>query len=587
MNETTDAIAIFAPLWRRKWLILLVGIIVGAASYLYYRHAQRVFQATTQVYLGASAEEQAPGEKTSGKSPASNVANQAQIINTIVVEKVHQQLRKEGKAKVFHGSKVKAKATEKSEFITITTEAHTATGAALLANLTAQSYVRRQHAAHARSIEKAIAISRRQLRRIEASTIPKAPAKQAPSEGKAGEGKAGEGSGAEAKAGEASGKGAEAESKASGAPSTASILQAANLSSKINQLEASLAVAGAQQVKPAKAAGTVQLAPKPRKNAIFGFVIGLVLASIAAYALSRFDRRLRSLTAIEGVFGAQTLAGLPKVRQPIVFRDGRPTPSRFLLEPLRRMHTGFQLGGPGQTPSNGQGALRASPRVILFTSADAGDGKSTIVADLALVQREANQRVAIVEANFRRPVQAKLLGLDAAQGLAEVLVGSLALADGLQRVHYSEPPLAAYASPPPVPPVDPAGVATMVESPRAGSLALLAGGGAVSNPPALLGNGAMPGLLRSLSEECDYVLLDAPSPLEVSDVMPLLGLVDGIVVVARAGHTRETSAQRLVELLARTASAPVLGVVANCLSRQEIERLGFAAPNGPGKLLGR
>src|SRR6185437_8414907 len=322
MNETTDAIAIFAPLWRRKWLILLVGLVVGAASYLYYRHAQRVFQANTQIYLGASAEEQAPGEKTSGKSLTTNVANQAQIINSIVVEKVHLQLRREGKVTAIRGSKVRAKGAEKSEFITITTEAHTATGAALLANLVAQAYVRRQHAAHARSIEKAIAVTRRQLRRIEASTVAQTPAKQTPAEAKAEKGA--EAGGGEAKTGE--GKGA-------GGPTTASILQAANLSSKINQLESSLAVTGAQQVRPATAAATQQLAPKPRKNAIFGFVIGIVLASIAAYALGRFDRRLRSLVGIEGVFGLPTLVVLPKVRQPIVFREGRPTPSRFLLEP--------------------------------------------------------------------------------------------------------------------------------------------------------------------------------------------------------------------------------------------------------------
>jgi Mrp family chromosome partitioning ATPase/capsular polysaccharide biosynthesis protein len=576
MNETTDAIAIFAPLWRRKWLILLVGIVVGAASYLYYRHAQRVFQANTQIYLGASAEEAAPGEKTSGKSLSTNVANQAQIINSIIVEKVHVQLRREGRAVVVRGSKVRAKGTEKSEFITITTEAHTARGAALLANLTAQAYVRRQHAAHARSIEKAIAITRRQLRRIEATSAPSATTKQGTS-------------GAQGEGTTTTGKGAETGGEGKSGPGTASILQAANLSSKINQLESSLAVAGAQQIKPAKPETTVQLAPKPRKNAIFGFVIGIVLASIAAYVLSRFDRRLRTLVGIEAVFGSQTLVGLPKVRRPIVERDGQPAPSRFMLEPLRRLHTGLQLGTAGPAQNNGQGALRATPRVILFTSADAGDGKSTLVADLALVQRDANQRVAIVEANFRRPVQAKLLGLDGSRGLAEVLVGSLAVGDALQRVHYDEPPMPAYSAPPlpPVPTAGPqSGVATMVES-RAGSLALLAGGGAVSNPPALLGNGVIPGLLRALSEEHDYVLVDAPSPLEFSDVMPLLSLVDGILIVARAGHTRETSARRLVELLGRTASSPVLGVVANCVSRKEIERFGFAASNGPGKLIGR
>jgi Mrp family chromosome partitioning ATPase len=222
--------------------------------------------------------------------------------------------------------------------------------------------------------------------------------------------------------------------------------------------------------------------------------------------------------------------------------------------------------------------------VILFTSADAGDGKSTLVADLALVQRDAAQRVVIVEANFRRPVQGKLLGVDAAGGLAEVLAGSRSVGDALQRVHPIEaaplaPQQAAASS----------GLATAVAAPprTTGSLSLLGGGGEVVNPPALLGNGAMSGLLRSLAADFDYVLIDAPSPLAVSDVMPLLSQVDGIVVVARVGHTRETSAQRLVELLARTAGAPLLGVAANCVSRKESERFGFTASNGPGKLIGR
>jgi succinoglycan biosynthesis transport protein ExoP len=361
-------------------------------------------------------------------------------------------------------------------------------------------------------------------------------------------------------------------------PSTSSVLQAASLNSKINQLEASLGVAGAQQIKPAKPAGAALLSPKPRKNAIFGFVVGIVLAAIAAYALGRFDRRLRSLSGIEVAYASQTLAGFPKVRRPIVRREGEPTPSRFLVEPLRRLHTAIQLG---VTPD----PRHSRPsRTVLFVSADAGDGKSTLVADLALVQRDAGARVAIVEANFRRPAQARLLGLDASQGLAEVLTGKLTVTQAAQRVHPISPAELAEA-----PGEAAAPVATFVESREAGSLFLLAGGGAVANPPALLGHPAMADLLRSVAEDFDYVLIDAPSPLEVSDVMPLLKLVDAIVIVARADHTREMSAQRLVQLLAQSDVRP-LGIAANCLPRREMDRYGFATGDGrsrTGKLMGR
>jgi Mrp family chromosome partitioning ATPase/capsular polysaccharide biosynthesis protein len=563
MNETSDATSILLPLWRRKWLILAVGIVVGVASYFYYKHATRVYQSTTQVYLGASSEEQAPGEKLNTKGQATAVANQVQIINSIVIEQVRQAERKKDKALV-RGAKIRAKAPEKSEFITITAEAHTARGAALLANATALTFIRRQHASRTRATERAIAIARRQLRRIEAASVPKAVPAKTTSEGTTGKGESGK---------------TEKPATVTRTPSTSSVLQAAALSSKINQLEASLGVAGAQQIQPAKPATALLLSPKPRKNAIFGFVIGLVLAAIAAYTLGRFDRRLRSLSSLEAVFAVQTLAGFPKVRRPIVRRNGEPTPSRFLVEPLRRLHTALQIA---VTPDPRR--VRAS-RTVLFVSADAGDGKSTLLADLALVARDSGDRVVVVEANFRRPVQARLLGLDGAQGLAEVLTGTLTAGQAMQRVQPVAP--AGLAEPPGVASTAP--VATIVQAREASSLFLLAGGGSVANPPALLGHPATAELLRSLSEEFDYVLIDAPSPLEFSDSIPLLKLADAVVVVGRAGHTRETSAQRLVQLLAQSDVRP-LGLLANCLRRREMERFGFTSGDGrslTGRLMGR
>jgi Mrp family chromosome partitioning ATPase/capsular polysaccharide biosynthesis protein len=553
MNETTDATAIFAPLWRRKWLILAVGLIVGAASYFYYKNATRVYQSTTSIYLGAGQEEQGSGGRSNSKGQGVEASNQVSIINSIVIEKVRQAVRKKD-PQLVRGATIRAKSPEKSEFIQITTEAHTAKGAALLANATASAYIKRQNANRQAAIEREIAIARRQLHRIEAANAPTPVVKPAEN-------------------GTEKGKTTPAPVRTQ---SSSSILQAASLNSKINQLETTLGVSGAQQVKRAQPDGAVLLAPKPRKNAIFGFVIGIVLAAIAAFVLGRVDRRLRSLGAIESVFHAQILSGLPKVKHPIVRHDGQPSPSRFLVEPLRRLHTSLQLGLTGDPER-----LRPS-RMVLFASADPGDGKSTLVADLALVQREAGERVAIVEANFRRPALTRMLGLDAAHGLADVLTGKLAVEQAMQRVHPIVPAELAEQ------PVAAAPVATVAPSSELGSLCLLAGGSA-ANPPALLGHPAMAELLRSLADDFDYVLIDAPSPLEVSDVVPLLKLVDGVVTVARVGHTRELAAQRLVQMLAQ-AGAPVLGTVANCVPRKEIERYGFSSANGrlwSGRLTGR
>ena len=211
--------------------------------------------------------------------------------------------------------------------------------------------------------------------------------------------------------------------------------------------------------------------------------------------------------------------------------------------------------------------------MILFVSPDPGDGKSTLVADLALVQRDAGERVVIVEANFRRPAQAKLLSLEGEGRLAEVLAGTLDVEEGMQRVRP-----APGASVPPTFEGD-RGVATMVQG-RVGGLTVLAGDRSVANPPALLAEQSTGDLLRALAGKFDYVLIDAPSPLEVSDIVPLLGVVDAIVLVARVGHSREASATLVRQLLDRPTNAPVVGVVANFVGRGELKRYGFSSLEG-------
>ena len=81
-----------------------------------------------------------------------------------------------------------------------------------------------------------------------------------------------------------------------------------------------------------------------------------------------------------------------------------------------------------------------------MVSPEAGDGKSAIVAGLALVKRDAGERVAIVEANFRRPIQARMLGIEAATGLVDVLAGTLSLDEAMQRVLPLDRPLDAEPS---------------------------------------------------------------------------------------------------------------------------------------------
>ncbi len=529
MNETTDATAIFAPLWKRKWLILVVGVLVAVATYVYYKHEQPVYGASTEIYLGGGSEVQALIGNTQANTAQSDrsLSDQVVLINSSLVgDAVQSRLLKEHDVAAARGTATAGSAgggssTTGNDFIAISTKAGSARAAADLANAYAQVYLEQRQASYRRNVEVALASTRQQLQAT----------------------------------------------RKSGGSATSKTLQIQDLVTRIDQLNAQLSLgdAGDQQIGSAMASAT-PLSPNPKRNAIFGFVLGVVLAAIAAYTLSRFDRRLRSLADIEAACKASVLTVVPSIRRPIILTDGQPMPAQALREPMRRLHTTLQMRGTSEGFDG-----RSAPRSVLFISADAGDGKSTLIAGLALVQSEAGARVAVVESDLRRPIQAELLGVDGSQGLADVLAGALTVQEAIRRVPSVTAEIGANS-------LDRGeGVVTAVQPRETGSVSVLPSGSTVANPPALLAGRAMPTLMRSLAEDFDYVLIDAPPPLAVSDVLPLLATVDAIVVVARVGHTGETSARRLVDLLSRAPHAPVMGVVANDASAADIEAFGFSS----------
>src|SRR5947208_11814453 len=99
MNETsTDATSLLAPLWKRKWLILAVTVLVGVGTYYYYKNKPFVYQARTQLLLGATNEQVAltgNGGKTTLTGRA--LSDQVELINSSVIGvPVRKKLRAEG-----------------------------------------------------------------------------------------------------------------------------------------------------------------------------------------------------------------------------------------------------------------------------------------------------------------------------------------------------------------------------------------------------------------------------------------------------------------------------------------------------------
>jgi capsular exopolysaccharide synthesis family protein len=176
-------------------------------------------------------------------------------------------------------------------------------------------------------------------------------------------------------------------------------------------------------------------------------------------------------------------------------------------------------------------------RRLLFTSAGPDEGKSLVIANLAVTMAGAGGRVVVVDGDLRRPSQHEIFHLDNARGLTNLFLaprgadGALALDLPLQ--------------------------ATAVEN-----LWVLTSGPLPPNPAELLGSHRMDEILRALDERADYVLLDSPPVMAVTDAAVLSSKVDAVLLVVGAGVVKRELARKAKAQL-EAVRAPVLGLVVN------------------------
>jgi capsular exopolysaccharide synthesis family protein len=169
-------------------------------------------------------------------------------------------------------------------------------------------------------------------------------------------------------------------------------------------------------------------------------------------------------------------------------------------------------------------------RTVLITSPQKGEGKSITAANLALTMaQELQRRVVIVEADLRKPSVQQLFGLPSGPGLAEYLSGAADLKDVMKF-------LPEY------------------------NLTLITAGMTPTNPAELLGSTAMRRLLDQLRTRFDRVILDTPPVLPLADVAVLAPMVDGALLVVRAGVTPKPAIENA---LRGFDSSRLVGIVLN------------------------
>ncbi|MFO1297365.1 MAG: polysaccharide biosynthesis tyrosine autokinase [Rubrivivax sp.] len=179
------------------------------------------------------------------------------------------------------------------------------------------------------------------------------------------------------------------------------------------------------------------------------------------------------------------------------------------------------------------GAKDAPRRALAVVSADAGDGKTYLAANLALSFAQLGSRTMLIDADLRTPRLQRLFGTDAVAGLAGVLDGSELLRD-------------AVASLPDLP-----------------NLHLLAGGPSQRSPLELLEQPATTVLVETLTREYEHVIVDTPAASCGADMRVVAQCCGAAVVVARKGRSRMNDVQELVAQLQQSGLA-MAGLVMNC-----------------------
>ncbi|MGD0196617.1 MAG: P-loop NTPase [Solirubrobacteraceae bacterium] len=319
------------------------------------------------------------------------------------------------------------------------------------------------------------------------------------------------------------------------------------------QAQAGNPQAEASQVSPATAASASLVPrPKPRSPLVDGAIgaaLGLLLGLAVAFGLSLFDRRMMRVNAIQTGYRREVLGVLPHVANAAPLVDGQAVVPVTLIEALRALRISLNLSG-------GKRGVRS----LLITSAMPGEGKSTAARNLALVCAEGGERVLLIDADLRRPSVPRMFGIDSEVGLTHVLAGSTSPGHAVVRVFERTHEPQANGSNGDVA-TRPTFNAPIVGT--GGSLDVLTHGDLSDSSLTLFGSRAMETLLASARDQYDIVIIDSAPLLAVTDTIPLMSQVDGVVIVARLGVTTRDAAARLNDTVGRVRDAKILGVLAN------------------------
>jgi tyrosine-protein kinase Etk/Wzc len=279
--------------------------------------------------------------------------------------------------------------------------------------------------------------------------------------------------------------------------------------------------------------------PNKRKNLALGLVVGLMLGLGLAFFRDSMDDTIKDPDAAKRELGWPLLAAIPFIPTKDEGNGGmRATlvahhdPKSPVAEAFRSLRTGIHFS-----------AINRRRQVVLVTSTFPGEGKTTIVSNLAIILSQTGERVLLIDCDLRKPSVHGIFGHSRAPGLTELLAGDRQIEDVLHNTGIEGFDVVSAGTTPP-------------------------------NPAELLGSDPMRKLLETLRTRYEHILIDAPPALVVTDAPMLTSMVDLALVVVEAGRVPVKAAQRVRETL-ETVGARVAGIVMNDKDEASYRRYGM------------